>query len=147
MSSQSNADLDPIVYTKPMDVRFSDMDPYGHVSTGRYMDILIASRYSFFTNYFKIPIEELSKNDLGFFTSHLEINYHRPITKVFEVLAESTMKIVEPGKDIISFALKRVDDGKVFASGHYSEHSVKLSTGKPQPIPDWALKYFFHVPG
>ena len=145
MSGENKRDLVPIVYAQPMDVRFSDLDPYGHVSTGRYMDIVIASRYIFFTNYFKLPIEELTKNDLGFFTSRLEINYHRPISRVLQVLAESSMKITEPGKELITFEMKRIEDGKVFASGQYVEHPVKLSTGKPQPLPDWAHRFFFQT--
>ena len=53
------------------------------------------------------------------------------------------MKIIEPGKELITFEMKRMEDGKVFASGQYVEHPVKLSTGKSQPLPDWAYRFFF----
>ena len=141
----SSEALKPIVYSQPMDVRFSDLDPYGHVSTGRYLDLVIASRFLFFTNTFKLTTNDLAKRDLGFFTSHLEIDFVRPISGVQQLLAETTVQIEEPGKQKITFELKRIADGKVFAKGWYFEHPVKLSTGKPQPLPDWAYQYFFQL--
>jgi len=133
----------PIIYSQPMDVRFADLDPYGHVSTGRYLDLIIGSRFIFFNNYFRIAIDELAKKDLGFFTSHLEIDFIRPIQGANQVLAESSIQIIEPGKQKVSFELKRMDDGRVFAKGFYIEHPVKISTKKPQPLPEWAYDYFF----
>ena len=136
--------LRPLVYSQLMDVRFSDLDPYGHVSTGRYLDIVIASRYIFFANYFKTPIDELAKNDLGFYTSRLEeVNFLRSITGVHQVLVESYSTILEPGRHRVTFTIKSVSDSKVFVQGSYIDHPVKLSTKKPQPLPPWAHKYIF----
>ena len=140
----ASADLSkPIIYAQPMDVRFADLDPYGHVSTGRYLDLVIGSRFILFYNYFKIAIDELTKKDLGFFSSHLEIDFIRPIQGTNQVLAESSIQIIEPGKQKVRFELKGMDDGRVFARGFYIEHPVKISTKKPHPLPEWAYGYFF----
>jgi len=140
------ADLSkPIVYSQPMDVRFADLDPYGHVSTGRYLDLVIGSRFIFFNNYFKIAIDELTKKDLGFFTSHLEIDFIRPIQGANQVLVESSIQIVEPGKQKVSFELKRMDHGITFSRGFYFEHPVLISIKKSQALPLWAFRYFFHA--
>ena len=133
----------PLVYSQLMDVRFADMDPYGHVSTGRYLDLVIGSRFMFFTNHFRTPIEDLAAKDLGFFTSKLEINFIRPISGVGQVLVESHIEILEPGKQQVIFELKRPSDGKVYANGKYIEHPVRISAKKPQALPDWAHSFFF----
>ena len=133
----------PLVYSQLMDVRFADMDPYGHVSSGRYLDLVIGSRFMFFSNYFETPIEELAKKDLGFFTSKLEINFIRPISGVGQVLVESFIEILEPGKQRVVFEIKRPADNKTFASGSYLEHPVNISAKKPQPLPEWSYQYFF----
>lgn len=143
LGPEAKEDLKPLVYSQPMDIRFSDLDPYNHVSTGRYLDLVIGSRFIFFNSYFEIAIEEISKKDLGFFSSHLEIDFIRPIQGIGKILVESSVRILEPGKQKVSFALKRISDSKEFANGFYYEHPVKISTKRPQPLPTWAYQYFF----
>ncbi len=133
----------PLIYTQLMDVRFSDLDPYGHISTGRYLDLVIGSRFLFSSLHLKMKIEDLASKNLGFFTSKLEINFIKPITGVGQVLVESFIEIIEPGKQRVIFDIKRLNDKKTYANGNYLEHPINLSTKKPQPLPEWCYQYFF----
>ena len=136
--------MQPIIFSQLVDVRFSDLDPYGHVNSGRYIDLVIGSRFLFFTRHFGISIDELSNRDLGFYISHLEINFLRPIVGVQQVQVESYLEILEPGRQKVCFSIKRTSDSKPFAEGSYIEHPVNLGIKKPQPMPNWAYQYFFH---
>ena len=37
--------MKPIVYRSELNVRFAELDPYGHVNSTHYLDYIISSRF------------------------------------------------------------------------------------------------------
>ena len=48
--------MDPIIYENELQVRFSDLDGYGHMNSNVYADLLATSRLLFLEKDLKAPL-------------------------------------------------------------------------------------------
>ena len=71
--------MTPIIYESSIAVRFSELDPYGHVNSKHYLDYVIQSRWDTIQRMFPNAMGDLASAKTGFFISRAEIDFLRPI--------------------------------------------------------------------
>ena len=141
MSSQQ---LNPIKYIESLDIRFSDLDMYGHVNAKHYLDLISTSRLIFLADKMKKPIEEVTKEGIGFFMTKSTVNYKRPINGLQSVVCSSFVQEIRDEKIlIIPFSISAERDQKVFADGVLEFAIIDMSTKRPTGAPAWLLDLFF----
>lgn len=139
--------IEPIVYTYSMPIRFDDLDPYGHVNAGRYLDLIASSRFHFAAKHQGLDSATLAERRCGWFLKHVDYTYRRPIVGTCSVVVNSWLKEVpHDSRFEVMFNIKDEHDSKVHAEGRLTYVTIDLATNKPSPLPDWLLPYFFVMP-
>lgn len=67
--------MSPFEYTTPIEIRFSDLDAYGHVNNAVFFTYLETARISFFQQYFGAFLD----GELMFLVVRAECDYRLPI--------------------------------------------------------------------
>ncbi len=136
--------LNPVICHAFVDVRFSDMDAYGHVNSKNYIDFIGESRWKFYKDTFGFDAEDYVKRGIGFFTGRMEINFKRPITaKEKSLFVKSYAVGLDRAKVSVDFEILSQDKAVSFSTGRLEIYCVDLKTGKPQIIPDWLHAQIF----
>jgi acyl-CoA thioester hydrolase len=117
-------------FSTPIEVRFSDLDAYGHVNSAVYFTYLETARVKLFSDFFR----EVSEQGIFTVVARAECDFKAPILLYDEVVV--TLWVAKTGRS--SFDLEyRLHDGreKVYATARTTMvcfDSVKKST---IPIP------------
>ncbi len=118
-------------YTTPIELRFSDLDAYGHVNSALYFTYLETARVKLFNDFFR----EVS--DQGIFTvvARAECDYKVPILLHDEVIV--TLWVARTGRS--SFELEyRLHDSqeKVYATARTTMVCFDSINNVSVPIPE-----------
>jgi YbgC/YbaW family acyl-CoA thioester hydrolase len=134
----------PIKYHGHMDIRFSDLDYYGHVNSKHYVDFVSTVRLLFLSEKLQFPIEKVAANGIGFYMTKSIVNYKRPIIGLQKVFVQSHVDEVRDGKIlIIPFSISSLNEGKDFADGTLEFTLIDMSTKRSTIAPSWLLDLFF----
>jgi len=119
--------------TVEIQVRFRDLDAYGHVNNAVYMSYLEVSRVELIHDLFMRDMA----NNIQYLLISVKLDYLQPILLNDKVFVHC--KFDEPGK--VRFKVKynlHNGEGKVFAKG-YSEHALfNGNTNRPMRLPvEW----------
>ena len=136
--------LNPIVYSDTLKVRFSDLDPYGHVNSAFFLDYVISSRWNFLEKKLGVSAQDLIDKGLGFYLIKSEINYKRAIKGATEIRIESHASGVKRTKLYITFSMHN-SENKVCSDGTLEFAIMNLKSGMPQGFPDWATYLFWET--
>lgn len=131
------------MFRQPVDIRFADLDPFGHLSAGRYVDILIASRFTFLQKTMSFSADDFIKRGLGIYLAGIEIKYRRPIQGTTTVTVESYSSECEGSRMSVAFKFLSEDGMTVHAEGIMRHSMIDLSTKSPISCPAWAIDIFF----
>jgi|SRR5579872_2198730 len=136
--------LNPIHYIADIDVRFGDLDPYGHVNSAAYLDYVFSSRLIFAKRNLQFDcIELMQREGLGFFVSQANVRYLRPIIGMTKISVNSwTQKISRLSLEI-EFCIRDSNSGLAHAGGQVFVVVMNLKSNKPCSLPVWAERYFF----
>jgi acyl-CoA thioester hydrolase len=138
--------LEPIVYTAQLPVRFADLDPFGHVNASHYLDYVVSSRFLYAREHLGITAEALMSRKIGFYLAQASSEFLRPIIGVQTVTVSSWVEKIEGAKLHVPYEL-HLDENRLLASkGQLLFLVIDLATNKPQPCPDWAREWFFAPP-
>jgi acyl-CoA thioester hydrolase len=92
-------------YSTGIELRFSDLDAYGHVNSAVYFTYLETARIKLFRE----PFEELSRQSINLLVARAECDYKLPITLNDDVMV--SLWLARTGRS--SFDLEyRLHDGK-----------------------------------
>ncbi len=133
----------PIVYQDQIEVRFSELDPYGHLNAQHYVDYVLTSRWSFLRKRFQMTAQDFVKKGLGFFLNHFSIDYYRPVLEGQTVTIRSHAIELKSEKVVIEFNISNPSLDALFARGKLELTSINLATLRPQTLPDWAAAFLF----
>ena len=61
--------MNSIVYENELQVRFSDLDGYGHMNSNIYADLLATSRLLFLEEHLNAPLSFWEEKKTGFYVS------------------------------------------------------------------------------
>jgi len=131
----------PIIYTQDINVRFGDLDPYGHVNSPIYLDYVISSRWHFLEKHLNSSSDALIKKGLGFFIINSNINYRRSIAGTETITVDSWVSEVAGTKLTVVFEIKNKET--LYSDGQLLFAIMDLRTMKPQALPDWVEAIFW----
>lgn len=137
--------MNPIIYETDLQVRFSDLDPYGHVAAHNFIAYVIASRWQYAQDTIKVSADELIKKKVGFYTTKTEVFYVRPITGTPTVRVRSHVSESVNGNLTVPFSITSTTGEKevIFSKGHLEVKVISLESMKPMDLPAWAEYLFF----
>lgn len=136
-------DRNAILYEEDLDIRFSDLDPYGHVNSKHYIDYVLASRWMFLARKIKFTIEDCLNKGLGFYLYRSEVDYKKAIVGVDRIRVQSYVSYLEKVRLTVSFEILDCETEKVlYAKGDLHFAMMDTKTGKPQTCPEWAIDLF-----
>lgn len=133
----------PYVYEHEFEMRFADLDAYGHLNSSRYLDLLVTSRLLYPQQKFGLDMKFFLSKDIGYYMSRVEMNYIRPIVGLIRVKVQSWVEKVESKGFQIQFTMTSPDQQILYAKGNASIATVSLATGRAKPFESWMLEYLF----
>jgi acyl-CoA thioesterase FadM len=134
----------PIIYSYSVPTRFSDLDAYNHVNFKYYLDYVINSRLYFLKEKFNIGLHELAKLGVGFYATHLDVSYNRPIRGLTFVEVESYLaEVIDEVVLKVPFKIYDRPTEKIYCQGTFTFSVVDTQSGKPKPMTEEVRKLFF----
>lgn len=120
-------------YSLPIDVRFSDLDLYGHVNSVTFFAYLETARVKLFQDFFQSATEA----GLLLVVARAECDYRLPILLHDPVVV--TIQVPRIGTSSFDLAY-RVHDGqeRVYATAKTTLVAYSAANQRAVPIPEWA---------
>lgn len=109
-----------------MQVRFNDLDPYGHVNNTNYLDFMEYAR----TNSFGPMVEEGLKNGIWYIVVSIEIEYKKPILFGEDVYVKVWVSHAKGAKFTIRYIIHD-GKGKTFATATSVHAALNSALGVP----------------
>lgn len=133
--------MKPIIYSATVQVRFSDLDPYGHVNSARYLDYVISSRFQYSLEHLDVTDQLLISRGVGFFLTRAESSFHRPVVGVQKLLVTSWVSEIEGARLTVPYEIKLPSE-KLANSGTLHFAVMDLKTQRPTEAPEWVVRLF-----
>ena len=134
----------PIEYADTLDIRFSDLDSYGHVNSKHYVDLVSTARLNFMSKDMKTKVSDVTGRGIGFYMTKSTMFYKRPINGLQKVRAVSHVQDIRDQKVlIIPFSIVSENRETVFSEGVLEFALIDLKTNRSTSAPDWILDLFF----
>lgn len=118
-----------------IDVRFADLDAYGHVNSATYFTYMETARVRLFMETFKT----LTEKGVMLVVVNAECNYKSEIFLTDKVVV--TVSLDKIGKTSFDLVYKiHNGDGKLFAVGKTTLVAINVEKKAPMPLPEEILK-------
>ncbi|RZU54060.1 (3S)-malyl-CoA thioesterase [Krasilnikovia cinnamomea] len=133
----------PVIYDGTIDVRFSDLDAYGHVNAKNYVDYVATTRLRFLDERMPVSSAEIIRRGYAFYLRKSEITYRRPITGLATLHISSFSERLDGAQLAVRFDIRSADRSVLHSDGTLTYTIVALSTGKPvDEVPQWLAELF-----
>jgi YbgC/YbaW family acyl-CoA thioester hydrolase len=140
--------MKPIVYKAALPVRFSDLDPYGHVNSTHYLDYVISARWAYAREHLGVTDKLFAEKRTGFYLTRAEMAFKRPIAGAAgTIVASSFVQDLADSRLIVPYELRSADESVLHSSGTLEFCVIDLGTGKPISFPEWVRPLFFQEVG
>ncbi len=136
----------PIVYRTSHRIRFSDLDPYDHVSTANYATYFVDHRMAALAENVGWDLAKLRSLPFMMFVRRLEIDFLRPARGDQEIVVTSFVKSFEGSDALIECAMLDAG-GKPLARCLMSVAHVDRATGRASAWPPDVAALFFEAAG
>lgn len=136
--------MDQLYATKPIDVRFSEVDSMGIVWHGSYMLYFEDAREAFGRKY---GIDYLTIHNNGFYAPLVDIQfkYKRPIAYGMHPVAKAIYCPTEAAKIVFDYEIADGETGEIFATGHsvqvFMDLNYQLVWGNPPFYEQWKKQW------
>jgi acyl-CoA thioester hydrolase len=118
-------------FKNEVEVRFADLDAYGHVNHAIYFTYLETAR----TNFFKNKFLELYENGINFIITKVSCEYKAPIMLSDTVFVEMEITNVRRTRFDVDYVLNNGED-KIFAYAKTTLVTFDKNKNKPVKIPE-----------
>ena len=135
--------MKPILYESTLPVRFSDLDPYGHVNSTHYLDYVISARWAFARDRLHVSEKSLGEKKVGFYLAKAQMAFKRPIVGGGSIVAKSHVQEIADAKLFVPFEIRSADGATLHSDGVLEFLVIDLTTNKPLSCPDWVRGLFF----
>ena len=125
----------PIVFDQKVNVRFEDMDPNGHISTSKYIDLVFQSRWIYLEENFAWNLEASTAQGIAFLVRRLEIDYVSPAVNCSAVRIKSFVSERKKTSFLVEFEIANRDLTSTFAKGLVKVAVIDIATAKPTKMP------------
>ncbi len=116
-----------------LDVRFNEIDPYGHVNHSVYVTYFEVGRTDALAAC-GIPLELMAERGYQMVVTHIDVSFRRPAEAGERLTIETGMSNLRRASGTWSQRILRGDDVLVTAE---VTAAVTDSTGKPTKPPEW----------
>jgi acyl-CoA thioester hydrolase len=124
--------MEKFPFEVPLEVRFRDLDPMGHVNNAVYASYFENGRVAFFRERFGVK----GATDFPFILARLEIDYRRPVMIGDELVLG--MRVTAMGATSFSFEYRLTANGAVAAEGRSVQVAFDYDRGTKRPLdPDF----------
>ncbi|HEY9288942.1 MAG TPA: acyl-CoA thioesterase [Candidatus Dormibacteraeota bacterium] len=132
--SDSKKAADPLRYTQTWPVRGYELDSRGHVNNAVYLSWAeeIATAHAEAAGYGRAWS---ASRGGGWVIRHIDITYHRPAVYGDEVEVTVQVELVRGVRGIRRTTMRRTSDGELLADVLTEWVWVRLSDGRPTPVP------------
>jgi len=119
------------MFSTPIELRFCDLDAYGHVNSAIYFSYLETARVKLFHDFFR----EVSKQGIFTLVARAECDYKIPILLYDPVIV--TLWIAKTGRSSFTFEYRIHDGGeKTYATAHTTMVCFDSIKNKTVAIPE-----------
>ena len=116
-------------FVADIDVRFSDLDPMGHVNNATYASYLEQARARYFQHVVGVALA-----DVDTVLARLEIDFERPIE--WGEAVEVAIDVTSLGRSSIPMAYEVIADGERAATAETVQVLVDRESGRSRELPD-----------
>lgn len=132
----------PVVYKTAHRIRFSDLDPYDHVSTANYATYFVDHRMAALAENVGWDATRLRRLPFMIFVRRLEIDFLRPVGGDQDITITSFVKSFSGADALIECAMTGLD-GKPFARCLMTCAHVDRATNRASDWPAEVAALFF----
>lgn len=122
--------MEPFPFEIPIEVRFRDLDPMGHVNNAVYATYLENVRAAFAREV--LGVSEAA--DFDFILARLEIDYRRPV--VFGEAVVAGLAVSSVGRSSFTFDYRLSVGGEVAATGRSVQVFYDYAARAKKPVPE-----------
>ncbi len=133
----------PIMFEFDVDVRFAELDFYGHVNLSKYLDIVVTSRFLYLERVLKISLAETAKAGVAFYTAKAFQEFLRPIKGLQRVRVKSFVEKVNDTRLEVPYEIYDAQGKVLYSKGLLTFAIMDLKTNRPCPLPDSAKDWLF----
>ena len=121
------------MFSCPIQIRMSDLDPYNHVNNGAQCNFFDMGRSRYFEHKFQKPIDWLT---FKYVLVHVDLDFRKPIRFHDAILCES--RVIEMGNSSFKMeqCLRDAETGEVKTLCHAVVVYFDREANKSQRIPD-----------
>jgi len=131
----------------PVEVRFSDLDSFGHVNNARYLTYMEQARVGYFHHLgLWWPRQHAS---LGLILADAQVTFHRPILLEYKIKVGAHIPRLGNKSFPMHYRLENAETGDVFATGITVQVCYDYQRHRTIPIPEaWrqAIAAFENLP-
>jgi acyl-CoA thioester hydrolase len=132
----------PIVFTTTHRIRFSELDPYDHVSTGNYATYYVDHRMQGLRDYIGWDLPTLATLPFMVWVRRMEIDFLRPVRSDQEITITSSVREFR-GPDALIECIMLDAAGKSVSRCLMTVAHVDKATSKATPWPPERRALFF----
>ena len=136
----------PIIYAGSYDVRFSDLDPYGHMNAKHYLDVVTTTRLQYSERVLGQSMIEVAARGVGFFLVSCSQKFRKPISGMETIKATSFVDQTRGASFTVVYKITSLDETVIYSDGTLDFAVIDLKTQRPMLTPDWIMALFFHSP-
>lgn len=125
-----------------LEVRFRDVDAFGHVNNAVFLSYIEQGRISYLAQALQLPITLTDVEELPLILARIEVDYRAPI--FFGQPLEVGTRIDWIGRSSFSMSHRMTagDDGHVVAEASSVLVSYDYAAARPMPVPDpWRARF------
>ena len=127
--------MSEIKFFHPIEVRYGDLDPQGHLNNSKYLTYFEQARIHYFVNL-GLFVPGQSFMDIGVIMAESKVTYLAPVEYGTPVKAGACTCRLGNKSMTVEQAIVHAETGEVFASGYVILVAFDYHTQKTIPIPD-----------
>ncbi len=127
--------MSKIKFFYPIEVRYGDLDPQGHLNNAKYLTYFEQARIRYFVELGLFEIGQ-SFMDVGVIMAEAKVTYHAPVEYGTPVKAGVCTCRLGNKSMTVEQSIVHAETGEVFASGYVILVAFDYHTQKTIPIPD-----------
>lgn len=129
----------PDIFSKfetELDVRPDDIDLYQHVHSTRYLDYVLAARFTQMKRDYGMSMQEFADRGLGWFMTSSQVNYKRPLGLGDRMVVRCWIESITARGCRVNFEIDRLPERKRSCDGYCDYALIDMATKRAVPIPD-----------
>lgn len=137
----------PIIYERPLDVRYSDLNAFNEVQLGQHLEYVVTSRWHFVRERYSLDAADFLREGVAFYTSRAQMEFLEPIIggQALSVrswvagLSDDTTELRVP------FEIRDLGRRTLYTTGVLTFVVMDVSSQRPQRcgLPEWIHRIFW----